>query len=88
METEIIQPLAQFGVAGLMGLLWVWERRLSRAREQQLSDTHLRLMQEREEVRVLTDLVSQNTHAITRFDQTLTQAMALLERMQHVHTKV
>ena len=37
---ELIKNLTQFGVAGLMGVLWVIERWLSRRRETQLDEAH------------------------------------------------
>ena len=38
MSPESIEPLTQFGAAGLMGALWIWERLLSRRRERQRPD--------------------------------------------------
>ncbi len=78
---EMAQMAAQFGVAGLMGVLWVWERRMSRLREQQLSETHEQLMRQREPLRLLVKLVRRNTQAIERFDQTQQQLSRLLERV-------
>jgi len=86
MSPDLLQPLAQFGVAGLMGLLWVWERSMSRKREVQLNDAHCRLMSQQDELRTLVKLVRQNTRAIVRFDQTQNQLKALLEKM-HNETK-
>lgn len=33
MLSDALSMFTQFGVAGLMGALWVWERMLSRKRE-------------------------------------------------------
>lgn len=81
MPMEGLEALTQFGAAGLMGALWVWERLLSRKREAQLNATHELLMHERQELRVLVRLVRRNTQAIERFDQTQRQLKELLERM-------
>jgi len=83
MPIELIQPLTQFGVAGLMGVLWVWERRMSRRREAQLNETHERMLQEHHELNSLIKLVRQNTRAMVRFDQTQTQLKELLEKMHN-----
>ena len=83
MPVEFIQPLTQFGVAGLMGLLWVWERLMSRRRETQLNEAHQRLMSQQHELSVLVKLVRQNTRAMVRFDQTQQQLKELLEKMHH-----
>jgi hypothetical protein len=40
MPENLLEPLSQFGIAGLMGALWIWERLLSRKRETQLSEAH------------------------------------------------
>ena len=82
MTQEILEPLSQFGIGGLMGALWVWERWLSRRREQELSQAHERIMQERQAFSELVALVRQNSHALERFDQTQQQLKAVLEKMQ------
>ncbi len=83
MPEEMIPSLAQFGVAGLMGALWVWERFYSRRRERQLTEIHERMMLEREHLQVLIQLVQKNTAAIERFDRTQTQLVNLLEKVNH-----
>jgi hypothetical protein len=83
MPIDAIQPLTQFGVAGLMGLLWVWERLMSRKREAQLNEAHLSLSQQHHELNVLIRLVRHNTRAIVRFDRTQLQLKELLEKMHH-----
>lgn len=83
MSIEAIQPLTQFGVAGLMGMLWVWERLMSRKREAQLNEAHQHLRRQHHELNSLIRLVRQNTRAIARFDHTQTQLKELLERMHH-----
>lgn len=83
MNTEMIQPLTQFGVAGLMGLLWVWERLMSRKRETQLNESHQRLLAQNHELAALIKLVRQNTRAIAKFDRTQLQLKGLLEKMHH-----
>ncbi len=81
MIDETLQSLTQFGVAGLMGALWVWERTMTRRREQQLTAIHERLVGERQQLRELMRLAHRNTRAIERFDQTQNQLRDLLERM-------
>jgi len=78
---DVIQPLTQFGLAGLMGALWVWERKMSRHRDAQLDEAHRRLMRQREELDLLVRLVRRNTTAIERFEQTQARLHHLLERL-------
>lgn len=82
-EQGLVEPLTQFGVAGLMGALWVWERLSSRRREAQLTEAHERLMGQRMELKVLVRLVRQNTEAIEGFRQAQRQVGQILERMEH-----
>ena len=83
LSIDLIQPLTQFGVAGLMGLLWVWERLMSRKRETQLNEAHMDLHRQHRELSVLVKLVRHNTRAIVRFDRTQMQLKELLEKMHH-----
>lgn len=82
MPLESIESLTQFGVAGLMGLLWTWERWFSRRRERELSEAHQRLVGQREALDTLIGLVQRNTEAIERFESTQQGLKTLLERMQ------
>lgn len=82
MTPEMIDALMQLGVAGVIGVLWVWERLLSRRREQQLSEAHNRLMQQKEHLAVLIKLVHRNTRVIERFEQTLSQLGQVLEQVR------
>ena len=80
---ESFQNMTQFGVAGLMGALWLWERLYSRKREQQLTEAHQRLIAQQLELQTLIELVSRNTAAIERFEQTQQRIADLIERMDH-----
>lgn len=82
MPFELIEPLAQLGVAGLMAALWIRERLLSRQRENELTEAHQRLIADREKVCVLVRLVRRNTQMIERFHQTQSRLTTLLERVQ------
>lgn len=79
--------LTQFGMAGLMGALWLWERIYSRKREQELTQAHQRLIAQQEELKTLIDLVSGNTATIERFGQTQLRLADLLERINANQTQ-
>ncbi len=64
MEETIVQHLAQLGAAGLMGLLWVLERRHGAQRERELTEAHVRLMESRTELGELIGVVKDNTAAL------------------------
>lgn len=76
-----LAPLAQFGAAGLMGALWIWERNLTRRRERELSEAHSQLMVQRESLRELVKLVEQNTRALEGFQQTQDRLARVVESL-------
>lgn len=78
-----LENLADFGVAGIMGALWLWERLYSRRREQELTQAHTLLVAQHDELKVLVGLVQRNTAAMERFEQTQARLGDLLERMNH-----
>ncbi|MCC6422400.1 MAG: hypothetical protein IT447_02900 [Phycisphaerales bacterium] len=74
LETPIaITDLANLGTAGLMGAMWLWERRTSRQRDQQLDESHTRILADRVQLDQLITLVRQNTEALTRLTTTQEQ---------------
>lgn len=77
----ILHEMTQFGVAGLMGVLWVWERWLSRRRESQLNETHDRLTRREAELETLVRLVDRNARAFDRFAQLQQELNHLLENL-------
>lgn len=65
--------LANLGVAGLMGLMWFWERRSSTTREQQLDDAHARIMTDGVKLDQLIAVVRSNSEAMSRLTATQDQ---------------
>jgi hypothetical protein len=59
--------------------MWLWERRTSRQREQQIDETHARIMADRVALDQLMDLVHQNAEAMTKLSATQQQ---LIEQMR------
>jgi len=78
---ESLHEFTQFGVAGLMGALWLWERLYSRRRENELTQAHQKLIAQQQELQTFIDMVRRNTAAIERFEQTQQRIADLLERM-------
>jgi len=70
--------LASFGAAGLMGAMWLWERKLSRTREDQLTEAHGRIVRDEQRLGRLVDVVEQNTAAVAGFTETQRQAVDAL----------
>ena len=78
---DSVENLTQFGVASLMGALWLWERFYSRKREYELTQAHERLIAQHDELKELIALVQRNTAAIERFEQTQSRFVEVLERL-------
>jgi phage-related minor tail protein len=79
----MIESLTQFGTAGLMGALWLWERTHSRKRERQLSEAHRKLIDTDRQLCVLVRLVRQNTRALMGFENAQRRLCQLLEDISH-----
>jgi hypothetical protein len=62
----IVSDITSFGVAGVMGAMWLWERKTSRAHEEQLDEAHRRIVADRVQLDVLVDVVKRNTEALAR----------------------
>lgn len=71
--------LTSFGAAGIMGAMWLWERRSSRQREEQLTQAHGRIVRDEQRLGKLTEVVEQNTAAIARFTETQRQTCQALQ---------
>jgi len=61
-----LDQFTNLSMAGLMGAMWLWERRTSRQREQQIDEAHARIMGDRILLDQLLDVVRQNTEAVTK----------------------
>jgi len=68
MTTELLPALAQFGAAGIIGWMWLTERRGATEREQQLREAHATIQDERPRLEVLLAALDANTRAITALE--------------------
>ncbi len=76
MSDPLITMLLQFGAAGLIGAMWLAERRQASVRERQLSEAHDRLMAQERELAALFKVVQDNTRAITAMQEMCRQIAA------------
>ncbi len=87
----VASDLASLGAAGVMGTMWLWERRSSRQREDQLTEAHGRICRDEQRLGKLTEVVEQNTAAIARFNETQRDTCEtlkhLLEELHHVRNR-
>ena len=75
-----LDHVASLGAAGLMGAMWLWERRTSQKRENQLDDAHMRILGDRVQLEELIGVVRQNAEAISRLCTTQDQLLRKLDR--------
>lgn len=73
-----LDDLTGLGAAGIMGLMWLWERRNSQKREQQIDDAHQRILADRVQLEQLILVVRQNAEAVTRLTTTQEQLLRQL----------
>jgi hypothetical protein len=81
MPTDLTTIFAQFGPAGLMGLLWIMERRHAATRERQLTEAHQRLSRQDDSIHALLEVVRDNTRAITSLEHTQRHLLHLARGM-------
>ncbi len=81
MSPDLTAILAQFGPAGLMGLLWIMERRHAATRDRHLSEAHQRLTRQDDSIHALLDVVRDNTRAIAALEHTQRNLVGLAQRL-------
>ncbi|MBL8765352.1 MAG: hypothetical protein JNM07_13915 [Phycisphaerae bacterium] len=79
-ETEVAAAIAQFGTAGLIGWMWLTERRSAQARESQLGRAHERILEQRSHLEALLRTLRSNTRALSALEKGQRRLAALLER--------
>lgn len=67
-EAELAAAVMQFGTAGLIGWLWLTERRTAGTRERQLHEAHDRLMSQESHVRTILSALEANTRALVMLE--------------------
>ncbi len=81
MMQQVVSILAQFGPAGLIGVLWVYERRQAGVRERQIEAAHRRIVEREHDVAALLSVVKDNTQAMNTLQQTQRCLIDLLTRL-------
>lgn len=79
-DVDLATSLAQLGVAGLIGWMWLTERRASATRERQLDEAHEKLMQERQVVDALLGALRENTRVLGSLEAGQRTLLTVLEK--------
>lgn len=86
MYSDFFTELASLGAAGIMGAMWLIERKLSQKRDAQLSKAHSELIAKTERIHCLTDVIKENTVAVTKLNNTQSFQTELLKQLlQELH---
>lgn len=78
-ELELAGAIAQLGAAGLIGLMWLSERRAATERDRQLTEQHERIKRDRTELTVLVSVLEANTRALASLEAGQGRLIAALE---------
>lgn len=81
MDTSVLTEIAQFGAAGLIAWMWLWERRGAVQREMQLTEAHARVLEQRVQLDALLSVVQENTRAVAALEAGQRVLGGLLERL-------
>lgn len=81
LEVDAAAALAQLGAAGLIGWMWLTERRAAGERERQLREAHERLMQERQLSAAVIETVRENTRTLASLEGGQRRMEAVLDRL-------
>ena len=81
-----LESITGLGAAGFMGAMWLWERRTSQKREQQLDDAHVRILADGVQLDQLMLVVRQNAEAFARLCTTQEQLLRQLTREERSTT--
>ena len=75
-----ISQLTSLGAAGIMGAMWLWERRTNQKRDEQLDESHARILGDRIQLDQLIEVVKGNAEAMTRLVSVQDQLVRTLEK--------
>ena len=67
---QLFTEIASLGAAGIMGAMWLIERRFSTKRDAQLTKTHDKLIESKQNINYLTSVIQKNTAAFTKLNET------------------
>jgi hypothetical protein len=79
LDSTSVTALTQFGAAGLMGMLWIIERRHAAARDRQLDEAHRALLGQERQLQALLDVIRDNTRALQALELGQRRLIGLLQ---------
>jgi hypothetical protein len=88
MDMELAAAAAQFGTAGVIGWMWLTERRAAMERDRQVAELHERIVQERGMFGACLEALKENTRAITNLEGTQRSLAEAVRSMRGPQAKV
>jgi len=85
-DPDLTAYLAQFGTAGLVGWMWLTERRAAAERERQLTSAHERLTQERACFEAAVAAITENTRVLGSLESGQRTLLSFLQRWERTPT--
>lgn len=81
MPPELLTTVTQFGVAGLIGWMWLAERKAAGERERQLTESHRRIVGQGEDRAALVEALRDCTRAMVALECAQRALVAAVERV-------
>lgn len=81
-EAEVVAVLTQMGAAGLIGLMWLVERRSSSERERKMAALQERILSDKEELGVLLTALDSNTRAMVSLENGQRRLIEIVESLE------
>ena len=89
MIAAIISELTSLGAAGIIGAMWLTERKLSQKRNRQISQAHKEILQKSEHIECLTNVIKENTAAVSKLNQTqIFQTELIKQLLEELHNEI
>jgi hypothetical protein len=77
---DVLQSITSLGAAGIIGWMWLWERRTGRDREAQLDQAHQRIIADQIHLETVLHTLAANTEAVTKLIAVCEEMARELER--------
>ena len=83
MGSELVGIVSQFGAAGLIGWLWIAERRHNAKRERELTEAHQLMVEQNRDIESLLGVIKENTRAIKGLEETQHHLLEMVKGLGH-----
>lgn len=82
MPTDLLAAMTQFGTAGLIGWMWLSERRAGARRERQLEEAHEKLTSERRLLEQVIASIAENARVLAQLEGAVRSLEGAIESLR------